>query len=59
MTDKKNDKKVKELLKENELEKVTGGCTPDYVTGTYDPTDASESNEPKKKPQSNAFPFPF
>ena len=59
MTDKKNDKKAKELLKENELEKVTGGCNPDYVTGTHDPTDASDSNEPKKKPQSNYFPFPI
>ena len=53
MTDKKTDKKVKAVLKEEELGKVTGGCNPDYVTGTYDPTDASESNEPKKKPQSN------
>ena len=57
MTDKKTDKKVKAVLKEEELGKVTGGCNPDYVTGTYDPTDASESNESKKKPQLNHPPF--
>ena len=47
MADKKASKKVKNILKEKELDKVTGGCNPDYVTGKYDP-DAPEpgSNPP-------------
>ena len=56
MADKKTDKKVKEILKENELDKVTGGCNPDYVTGTYDP-DASKANNSKPKPKSNFWAF--
>lgn len=53
MADKKIDKKVKEVLKENELDKVTGGCNPDYVTGKYDPS--GTKNSAPKPPKSNSF----
>ena len=41
MTDKKTDKKEKEIMTKEELEKVSGGCNPDYVTGKYDPNAAN------------------
>ena len=54
MADKKTDKKVKEVLKEEELERVTGGCNPDYVTGKYDPNGEPNQGSPKQ-PKSNSF----
>ena len=42
MTDKKLDKKG--LMSKEELDKVIGGCNPDYVTGKYDPNAANAAN---------------
>lgn len=52
MTDKKTDQKRKEILKDEALDKVTGGCNPDYVTGTYNPDDPEPT---PKQPKSNSY----
>ena len=52
MTDKKTEKKRKEILKDEALDKVTGGCNPDYVTGTYNPDDPEPT---PKQPKSNSY----
>ena len=54
MTDKKTDQKRKEILKDEALDKVTGGCNPDYVTGTYNPDDP-ESSPKHPYPKSNSY----
>jgi hypothetical protein len=43
MTEKKTDKKVKGSLKEQELEKVTGGVLPSDKTSVQKPTDRKSS----------------
>ena len=56
MTDKKTDKKVKAVLKEEELRKVTGGCNPDYVTGTYRPDEDEPTGSSRRDPKTNKLP---
>ena len=58
MTDKKLDKKG--LMTKEELDKVIGGCNPDYVTGKYDPNAANAANGiiPKGPTESSGHPRP-
>ena len=45
-----------EVLKEEELGKVTGGCNPDYVTGTYRPDEDEPTGSSQRNPKTNKLP---